>query len=466
MKPIIKIENFSFSYDNVNKQLNNVSLDINKGECVLVTGESGCGKTTLTRVLNGLVPYYYEGMIEGNIHIDGKSIQDMESWEYGLITGSVFQDTRSQFFTSNVIDELSFASENYSQTKEIIISQIKKVATSNKIEYLLNNKLDKLSSGEKQKVATSAVQVGNPEIYLLDEPSANLDYNACNVLATTIKQLKSEGKTIIIADHRIAYLMDVIDRVIYMKDGKIVDQYTVNEFKALSDKQVEDLGIRDRMIIKNNQKCSQIIDGSSLLNIRDLSVGYKKSLIKDINLSLKQGETIVLTGSNGIGKTTLAKTLCGLMKEKSGYIEFNRKKLSVKDRRKVFWFVLQDTDYQLFSESVLNELLLGHKKTVENIQHAEMILDMLNLSSFKEKHPATLSGGQKQRLTFAVGLMRLPNVLILDEPTSGLDAVNMKRIKDMIFEYAAKGISFIVISHDNEFIRSLGCRVIELSGVM
>ena len=166
-----------------------------------------------------------------------------------------------------------------------------------------------------------------------------------------------------------------------------------------------------------------------------------------------------------IGKTTLARTLCGVLKEKSGTIEINKQVLSMKNRRSKFWFVLQDSDYQLFSDSVISELLLGSNPTEENIKRAEKILRDLGLDSLREQHPASLSGGQKQRLTFGVGLMRQPEYLILDEPTSGLDARNMQRMQKMIHEYAEKGISFIIISHDFEFVLKMNTKTIHITEI-
>ena len=170
-----------------------------------------------------------------------------------------------------------------------------------------------------------------------------------------------------------------------------------------------------------------------------------------MNLHLTKGEIVLITGENGLGKTTLARTLCGLNKEQNGTICMNCQPLSVKERREKCWFVLQDADYQLFSDSVLNELLLGTKKLETDVVKAERLLQELGLLQYKDQHPATLSGGQKQRLVFAVGLMREPELLILDEPTSGLDAGNMRRVQQLITDSASKGITFVIITHDFEF---------------
>lgn len=246
IKQAIKLTDISFSYDAGEPQLKNLSLEIKKGECVLVTGASGCGKTTLTRLINGLIPHYYEGELTGELYLNGENTQEMEDWEYGKQVGSVFQDARSQFFTSNVLDELAFASENYCQPAETINRRIDYVLQLNQMEQLKKRKLAQLSSGEKQKVAMGAVEVHFPEIFVLDEPSANLDNQDNSQLSATIKQLKQAGKTIVVADHRIHYLMDVVDRVVYMAKGEIAAQWTIDEFRQLSKASVHSFDLREK----------------------------------------------------------------------------------------------------------------------------------------------------------------------------------------------------------------------------
>ena len=377
----IKLANITFSYDAEEPQLKNLSLEIKKGECVLVTGASGCGKTTLTRLINGLIPHYYEGELTGELHLNGKNARELEEWEYGQQVGSVFQDARSQFFTSNVLDELAFASENYGLEAERINQRIEAVMKQNQIDYLKKRKLAQLSSGEKQKVAMGAVEVHSPEIFVLDEPSANLDNQGNAQLAATVKQLKQAGKTILIADHRIHYLMEVVDRVVYLAKGEVKAQWTIDEFRQLSKTALHSFDIREKQEVYISELLREENQETAFLALQNLTIGYHRlapSLIKDLNLTLAKGEIVLITGENGLGKTTLARTLCGLNKEQAGSISINGQLQTAKKRREKCWFVLQDADYQLFSDSVLNELLLGTKKTEENLVKAERLLKELN----------------------------------------------------------------------------------------
>ena len=250
---MIELKNVSFTYlsensdessAELNGSLSNIDLRIEKGSFVLLTGPSGCGKSTLLRLINGLIPHYYSGKLEGEVVIDGEPVNDKPLCKSAEKIGTVFQNPRSQFFNVDTTSELAFLSENLGVEAEIIKSRIKQTAESFGINNLMNRSIFHLSDGEKQKIACASIEVGKPEIILLDEPSANLDYHATMQLRKLIAQWVRQGRTVIAAEHRLFYLWDLIDRVVLMDDGKIIKDYNKNELNKLSDNDLSELGLR------------------------------------------------------------------------------------------------------------------------------------------------------------------------------------------------------------------------------
>ncbi|ACV63435.1 ABC transporter related [Desulfofarcimen acetoxidans DSM 771] len=463
---MIEIKNVSFRYNYEREQLSGISLTVRQGEFVVLTGPSGCGKTTLTRLFNGLIPHFYEGTLSGEVYVGGKNAADLQPWEFGKLVGSVFQDPRSQFFAAVVKDEIAFGCENYGILSNEIQIRMKEAARALQIEPLLARHLLTLSSGEKQKVAVASVQAAKPTIYVMDEPSANLDMAATKELMEVLKKLKAAGSTVIIAEHRLYYLMELADRVVYMKNGKIECSYTSRQMKSLSKDRLSEMGLRTTTLSWDVNKIITGLTGEEpVLRVQNLAVKAGKSsglLLLDVSFCIKPGEILALTGPNGVGKTTLARVLCGLVKEKSGKILYNGTGVKASRRCRHAWFVMQDTDSQLFSESVLGEMTLGKKLESTLLEKAEEILNELDLWEYRERHPASLSGGQKQRLTLAVALMQQTPVLILDEPTSGLDGRNLERVVQCVKAQAASGKAVLIITHDHELVQKVCTRIVYL----
>lgn len=465
MQQKIQIKNVSFSYQNDNRQLDNIDLTISKGDCVAVVGSSGCGKSTLTRLINGLIPSFFQGNLEGKISIDNTNLQELSSWEIGAMVGNVFQDPRSQFFSNEVAGEIAFGCENLGLSHEQIIERVNKTVNEMHIEDLLNTSIYKLSYGMRQKVAICSAKAMEPDIYVLDEPSANLDLKSTYLLAELIQFLKDKGKTILIAEHRLFYLNGIVDKYIFMKNGKITDKYSAKQMQQKGSKSLNNHGLRSLNFedISVPKVKNMNISTTSSFETLNLSKSFgKKTLLNDICFKYNKNEIIALVGQNGVGKSTLGKMLAGLIKETSGKVLLDQRKKSCKKRIGDIWYIPQDLDSQLFGESLVDELTTGLDDSKDNIVKAEKILDKLGLLAFKDKHPATLSGGQKQRLVLGVAMMRKVPMIILDEPTSGLDFNSMEKVKDLIKEQKKNGTKFLIISHDIEFIARSCDRILKL----
>lgn len=463
---MLTLKSVSFGYQGQLKQLKDINLKIKKGECVVVTGASGCGKTTLTRVMNGLIPHFYEGDLTGDVVIKNQNMQQWPLWKIGQTVGSVFQDPKSQFFTSIVRDELAFGMGNYGAEINEMNRRLTKVLENRLLRDLEYRPLMQLSSGQKQSVAVATAEMVEPDLYIMDEPSANLDMRATEQMRRTLLQLKKQGKTIVVAEHRLYYLMDVADRIIYMEDGQICSTFTPGQLTKFSNEKLKKLGLRDPVLI-HDRICGSVTcqETEERLHVHNLCVQYrreKQPALDDVNLKVRKGEVIALIGKNGAGKTTLARTICGLIGEKRGQISFNEQRTPRKLRRQKCWFVMQDTVYQLFTDSVWNEIMLNQPVNAEMTARAELLLKQLHLWTIRDRHPASLSGGQKQRLVLGVGLMQQADLMILDEPTSGLDGKNLCRVIDQIKDLSAGGCGILIITHDHELISRACDRVVKL----
>lgn len=287
---MIKLEQVSFSYSGVEKEnLKNVNLSIHDGECILLCGRSGCGKTTITRLINGLIPHFYEGQLIGNVTVNDINIFSVPIYKLATHIGSVFQNPRTQFFNVDTDSEIVFGIENEAIAPDELQSRLDSTTDILKINHLKGRNIFELSGGEKQKIAFASVYAMNPNIYLLDEPSSNLDMDSINELKEHLRLIKKQGKTLIITEHRLYYLMDLVDKVIYLSNGEIKEIYTQNEFLHLSDTTIKSLGLRatDLNKVYLSKKIKKEIPIS--LEIKDVSLFYKKCpVMKHINLKAQK----------------------------------------------------------------------------------------------------------------------------------------------------------------------------------
>ena len=456
---MIEMKNINFRYKNETDKagLYDINLYIAKGEVVLLCGESGCGKTTLTRLINGLIPHYFEGELLGEVLINGKDIKQRQLYETAENVGSVFQNPRSQFFNVDTNSELAFSCENQGLPIHEIMDRMEKTIEHLKISDLMNRNIFNLSGGEKQKIACGCVHTASPEIIVLDEPSSNLDSQATMALAEIIAHWKSEGKTVVIAEHRLYYLRDIADRMMLMHEGKIEREFDRNEMAALPQTELSEFGLRQfslSELINSGVSAKKSAEKTppGQIELIDFHFHYKNGLhaLNIDSLFLPQGQIIVVIGKNGAGKSTFSRCLCGLPKKFKGTAKINGKVYRKKDLLANTYMVMQDVNHQLFTESVLDEITLSMKE--ENTAKAESILDSLNLLSLEDRHPMSLSGGQKQRVAIGSAVASEREIIIFDEPSSGLDLRHMEQVSQNIKALKAMGKTQVIVSHDLELI--------------
>lgn len=463
---MIRFDDYSFSYGSEDKEqgIRNINITINKGECVLFCGASGCGKTTLLRSVNGIIPNMMEGKTSGKVYVDNRDISGAEMYELAKIVTSVFQNPKSQFFNTDVESEIVFSLENQGIEIPVIDTRLKDTMETLKIEGLSGRSMFELSGGEKQQVAFAGAYISNASVVILDEPTANLDPDAIVKIRRILKKMKEAGKTILISEHRLSWLKELVDRAVFMKDGYIEKIFSGTDFFGMNEAERKRLGLRELDQSPDEARSDRGNESSSdkkILEVKDLTLAYKKHIVQTgLNFNIYKGEILGIIGVNGAGKTTLLRTLAGLSEPESGMIIMEGKKSSSKFRRKRFGMVMQDVNYQLFADSCENECMLGNPE-VDKVK-AEKLLKEVMLENLNARHPQSLSGGQKQRLALAVCKASGKDILLLDEPTSGLDYKSMLAVKDVLKELVRDNKTIIVVTHDREFIELVCDRTIGL----
>ncbi|MFH0860742.1 MAG: energy-coupling factor transporter ATPase [Candidatus Altiarchaeota archaeon] len=487
MEKIINFDGVSHTYpDGAKPAIEDLTFDVRRGELLLLVGSSGCGKTTVCRCMNGLVPHFTGGIFSGRVTVDGMDTLEHPTSMISRKAGVLFQDPESQFIMNSVENEVVFGMENLKFRKEAMRENLESVTESLGIGHLRRRAVNTLSGGEKQKVILASLLSMRPKVLVLDEPTSQLDPKSAADLLSYIMRIREEyNLTIVLAEHRLERVIEHADRILDL-DRKAIG--TLNEmipelkYRPPATELISRLtrgtktsvsleGARS-LLGKMRLKFDPVArgstkKGSSVIEVDGLSYSYNGvEALSDVNLRVSEGEFVAVMGYNGSGKTTLAKNLMGLLKPLKGSVIVCGKdtlKYDIDVIARHIGFVTQNPNDYLFSDTVLEEL----KFTLRNFNldyDPEEILERVGISHLSGHYPRDLSGGERQRVALASVLVAKPDVILLDEPTRGVDHASKMGLMELLKNLRDEGHTVIVLTHDVETIAGYADRVIILEG--
>lgn len=518
---LVEVENLSYWYPGREQpSLAGVNLTLTPGEFVLMVGLSGSGKSTLCRALNGLVPHFYGGRMEGRVFVAGKDTAGSQVKELSTHVGMVFQDPENQLVTENPVSEIAFGLENLCVDTLHMHKRVEEVLATLRLGGLRHKRVSELSGGEKQKVALASVLVMHPDVLVLDEPTSQLDPVSAEDFLATLKALNDElGLAVLLAEHRIERCFHFADRALVLDQGRVLFSGTPEEMASWSRGKpwvplppitrlfLERDGTSPPLTVKDGRERVWVLargagkavsdpnptgtegekpvlesrrrrrkmgqEEAPLLEIDNLWHVYPDGTeaLRGIDISISSGEFVAVIGENGSGKTTLVKHFNGLLRPGKGRVFLEGR--DIKDEEvsrlaRTCGMLVQNPNLQLVSDSVDGELEASLKAlAVEPARWAGLIdeaLDTFELVPFRKENPADLSCGERERVALASVLVTKPRLLVLDEPTRGVDQLTKNRLAVYLRDYHAKGNTVVLVTHDLEFAAD-GCdRVILMAG--
>ncbi|WEG36052.1 ABC transporter ATP-binding protein [Amygdalobacter indicium] len=449
---MLTLHNLSVFYEET-RAVHAINLNVSAGECVVLTGESGSGKSSIINAINGLGARYDNARIEGTIALDGDELTQKQIYEIAMLVSSVFQNPKTHFFNVDTTQELLFFLENTGVSKKDMQERLQELLSLFPIAHLLNRNIFELSGGEKQILCLASSYIAGCKLILLDEPTSNLDHTYIEILANMLRRLKEQGITLLIAEHRLYYLREILDRLIHIEKGEIKHCYTQSEFIRLSTDELHALGLRSNVdeALSLPELPPYTIENCPTLRIDNLKLSFEKQCNLHVsNLAFHTNYIYGIVGKNGCGKSSFIKSLIGVMKQSKETVFYRDKQCNKRKRISLSSLVMQDVNSQLFSESVEHELTLTQKNISE--VSLDSILEQLNIREFKNVHPMSLSGGQKQRVAIATSIVDGAALMYFDEPTSGMDYKNMLAISHCIQSLKSQKRIIFIVSHDVEFL--------------
>lgn len=491
---IVSFENFGFQYTaQAEPTLYDINLKIRKGEKVLIAGPSGCGKSTLAHCINGLVPNSYPGKATGMLTVGGQNASDLGLFGLSKIVGTVLQDSDGQFIGLTVAEDIAFALENDCIPTGEMHKEVERIAELVDVKRVLNHAPHEISGGQKQRVGLGGVMVGQVDVLLFDEPLANLDPATGKQAIVLIDEIqKRTGCAVIIIEHRVEdVLYCPVDRVIVMGDGRI--QYDGDPDALLCSRLLQDKGIREPLYVtalkyagvelmpdmrpsylpelKLSEQQKALVqtwfdkqpesvaapEREALLRVENLDFTYDSGhhALLGINAIVHKGEMLSIVGTNGAGKSTFSKVVCGFEKAQSGILVLkgvDLNTLSIKERADHIGYVMQNPNQMISKVQIFDEVALGLRNrgvAEEEIRpRVEEALKICGLYPFRNWPVSALSYGQKKRVTIASILVLKPEMILLDEPTAGQDLKHYTEIMDFLSELNRQGVTVVLITHD------------------